>query len=576
MTVAKRMYLLMFVAILGLLSLAGLGQYQITRVYDITNFSNVNSVPRVTVLDEALAHFVQLNTLVWQHMANTDNAKMAAIEAKVVETHNALTVTLKKYEDGIINDPKDREMLGLDRAALTEYDTLAGNVLTLTLDGKHDEARDTLLAGDVVISKLESALREHRQYNVKLGVDSAIAAAGIKSSATVMSYVIAGAILLVVVLLGVYITRSITRPLIEAVKVAQTVAGGDLTSNIVVSSKDETGQLLQALKDMNDSLVKIVGEVRSDTDTIATATSQIAAGNLDLSSRTEQQASSLEETASSMEELTSTVKQNADNARQANQLAVSASEVAVKGGDVVARVVDTMGSINDSAKKIVDIIGVIDGIAFQTNILALNAAVEAARAGEQGRGFAVVATEVRNLAQRSAAAAKEIKSLIDDSVEKVAVGSRLVGQAGTTMAEIVSSVKLVTDIMGEVTAASQEQSAGIEQVNQAITQMDEVTQQNAALVEEAAGAAAALEDQASNLMRVVSVFKVNGMQAAAAPTAVQLRTVRTTPTPALSSKPQSAKPMAAPPRKLAPTTAPRKQLATAVAGSDSSGDWEEF
>ena len=576
MTVAKRMYLLMFVAILGLLSLAGLGQYQITRVYDITNFSNVNSVPRVTVLDEALAHFVQLNTLVWQHMANTDNAKMAAIEAKVVETHNALTVTLKKYEDGIINDPKDREMLGLDRAALTEYDTLAGNVLTLTLDGKHDEARDTLLAGDVVISKLESALREHRQYNVKLGVDSAIAAAGIKSSATVMSYVIAGAILLVVVLLGVYITRSITRPLIEAVKVAQTVAGGDLTSNIVVSSKDETGQLLQALKDMNESLVKIVGEVRSDTDTIATATSQIAAGNLDLSSRTEQQASSLEETASSMEELTSTVKQNADNARQANQLAVSASEVAVKGGDVVARVVDTMGSINDSAKKIVDIIGVIDGIAFQTNILALNAAVEAARAGEQGRGFAVVATEVRNLAQRSAAAAKEIKSLIDDSVEKVAVGSRLVGQAGTTMAEIVSSVKLVTDIMGEVTAASQEQSAGIEQVNQAITQMDEVTQQNAALVEEAAGAAAALEDQASNLMRVVSVFKVNGMQAAAAPTAVQLRTVRTTPTPALSSKPQSAKPMAAPPRKLAPTTAPRKQLATAVAGSDSSGDWEEF
>jgi methyl-accepting chemotaxis protein len=575
MTVAKRMYLLMFVAVLGLLSLAGLGQYQMSRVYDITNFSNVNSVPRVTVLDEALAHFVQLNTLVWQHMANTDNAKMAAIEAKVVETHNALTATLKKYEDGIINDPKDREMLGLDRAALTEYDTLAGNVLTLTLDGKHDEARDTLLAGDVVISKLESALREHRQYNVKLGVNSATAAAGIKSSATVMSYVIAGAILLVVILLGVYITRSITLPLNNAVKVAQTVASGDLTSTIVVTSQDETGQLLQALKDMNDSLVKIIGEVRSDTDTIATATSQIAAGNLDLSSRTEQQASSLEETASSMEELTSTVKQNADNARQANQLAVSASEVAIKGGDVVSRVVDTMGSINDSARKIVDIIGVIDGIAFQTNILALNAAVEAARAGEQGRGFAVVATEVRNLAQRSAAAAKEIKSLIDDSVEKVEVGSRLVGQAGTTMAEIVASVKLVTDIMGEVTAASQEQSAGIEQVNQAITQMDEVTQQNAALVEEAAGAAASLEDQAGNLMRVVSVFKVNGQQAAA-PTAVQLRTVRATPTPALPSKPQSAKPMAAPPRKLTPATAPRKQLATAAAGSDSSGDWEEF
>ncbi|MDM0110423.1 methyl-accepting chemotaxis protein [Variovorax sp. J22R24] len=304
------------------------------------------------------------------------------------------------------------------------------------------------------------------------------------------------------------LTVGIVRPLGQAVKVAETVAGGDLSSRIEVESRDESGQLLQALKNMNDSLAKVVGEVRTGTDTIATASSQIATGNQDLSSRTEEQASSLEQTAASMEELTSTVKQNADNARQANQLAVSASEVAVKGGSVVSQVVDTMGSINASSRKIVDIIGVIDGIAFQTNILALNAAVEAARAGEQGRGFAVVASEVRSLAQRSAAAAKEIKTLIGDSVEKVEEGSKQVAEAGKTMEEIVDSVKRVTDIMGEITAASQEQTSGIEQINQAITQMDQVTQQNAALVEEAAAAAASLQDQAGSLSQAVGVFRL--------------------------------------------------------------------
>jgi methyl-accepting chemotaxis protein len=329
-------------------------------------------------------------------------------------------------------------------------------------------------------------------------------------------------------LVGAFLIRAMTTPLKMAIDIARRIANGDLSIDIHIQTNNEFGQLLHALKDMNDSLFTIVTRVRSGTDAIATASSQIASGNLDLASRTEQQASSLEETASSMEELTSTVKQNGDNARQANQLAATASDVAVRGGAVVSQVVDTMGSINDSSKKIVDIIGVIDGIAFQTNILALNAAVEAARAGEQGRGFAVVATEVRSLAQRSASAAKEIKSLIGDSVEKVEIGSKLVNQAGSTMDEIVASVKRVTDIMGEITSASQEQVAGIEQINQAITEMDSVTQQNSALVEQASAAAEALHDQADSLAQVVSVFKLDG-----APQTAQTATV-TMPRPVTS------------------------------------------
>jgi methyl-accepting chemotaxis protein len=307
---------------------------------------------------------------------------------------------------------------------------------------------------------------------------------------------------------GIVVSRSIVRPLDRAVAVAKTVAAGDLRTQIEVTSNDETGQLLLALKEMNTSLKQIVSKVRSGAETIGVASHEIAQGNLDLSSRTEQQAGALEETASSMEELTSTVRQNADNARQASALAISACDVAIKGGDVVERAVTTMTAINESSKQIVDIIGVIDGIAFQTNILALNAAVEAARAGEQGRGFAVVASEVRGLAQRSATAAKEIKSLIGASVERVEAGSLLVNEAGATMTDIVASVKQVMQIMGEISTATAEQGAGIEQVNDAVTEMDSAIQQNAALVEEAAAAAAALREQTVALNELVSVFKL--------------------------------------------------------------------
>ena len=306
------------------------------------------------------------------------------------------------------------------------------------------------------------------------------------------------------------ISRSITRPINEAVKVATTVAGGDLTSQINPSGTDETADLLRALKAMNDSLITVVGEVRGNAESVATASAQIAQGNADLSQRTEEQASALEETSASMEQMGSSASQNADNARQANLLASNASNVAKQGGQVVGQVVQTMRDINESSRKISDIIGVIDGIAFQTNILALNAAVEAARAGEQGRGFAVVAGEVRNLAQRSAEAAKEIKGLIGASVERVEQGSALVDQAGATMHEIVSSIQRVSDIVGEISSASVEQSAGVGQVSEAISQMDQTTQQNAALVEESAAAAASLKSQANLLVQAVERFKLSG------------------------------------------------------------------
>ena len=391
-----------------------------------------------------------------------------------------------------------------------EFLKVGDQYLALINQGQKDEAIKLLEEQLCPVQRAyQASIREQVELQAQFTVGAGQRAES-QAGALQRDVLIAAALAIgIAIFLAITIIRSITRPLAQAVEAADRVASGDLSGQIVVQSKDETGHLLSALQRMQQSLVNTVSTVRQNAEGVASASAQIASGNNDLSARTEQQASALEETAASMEELGATVRQNADNARAANQLAVSASTVAVQGGDVVAEVVETMKGINASSNKIADIISVIDGIAFQTNILALNAAVEAARAGEQGRGFAVVAGEVRNLAGRSAEAAKEIKALITASVERVEQGTALVDKAGATMTEVVSAIRRVTDIMGEISAASSEQSQGVSQVGEAITQMDQATQQNAALVEQSAAAADSLKTQAGQLVDAVAVFRLS-------------------------------------------------------------------
>ena len=879
MSIAQRMNALIIVVVIGLLSLTGLAYYELNRVFDEANYANENSIPSVRTLSVASDEFQKLNGLIWQHMAQSDNAKMVAIETEVAKTHQALTDALKEYESKV-SDAKDKALLQADLDALAVYDDMGGNVLTQSLAGDKNGARESLLSGSAAINGIQEALHQHQQYNIKLGADSAALAVEHKGEAVSLSLLISLAIIVAVVAIGLYTKKTLFKQLgtepAELAELAGQFAQGNLSKQLVINRDDQTSvtasfatlqkalqklvadanvlsdaavegkldvradtnqhagdfrkiiegvnntldavitplnnaasyidqiakghipdkitdhyngdfntiknnlntcidsinalvsdanylaqsavvgdlnqrselsrhqgdfrkvmqgvnntldalitplnmtseylsklaqgnmpakitaeyqgeynhiknnlntcinsisslvedvngvvqnalagdlsnranadkhqgdyrkviegvnQTLDALinplnmasealghiskgnippnisaqyqgdfntikdslnvcidavnalvKDANmlaeaasdgrvtvradatqhqgdfrkiiegvnatlETIVKPILLVKEATESINTAAQEISTGNNHLSQRTEQQASSLEETAASMEELASTVKQNAENAKQANQLAIAASDVALKGGEVVGQVVTTMADINDSARKIEDIISVIDGIAFQTNILALNAAVEAARAGEQGRGFAVVAGEVRNLAQRSASAAKEIKELITDSVSKTTEGTAQVENAGKTMEEIVSSVKRVSDIIAEISAASNEQSTGINQVNQAVTSMDEVTQQNAALVEQAAAAAESLVEQANQLNDAVSVFKLGN----------ESRVERRAPNSPLRA-PKAAK--ANKPAKQAET----KPVVVAKTGTDD-GEWEEF
>ncbi len=552
--------LLVTLVIVGLDSMAAINAGLLTVVD-----SNNVKLDAVTDMRDAQRRvsIATANIVLLSDAAEMDVQRNAVVKAR--EEYAAASAILHD----MVKHAAGKDIMNRIDAARAQTVPLMDKAIALGLENKKAEAT-RLLTNDV------KAAADQWQAGLKDMLDRQEMLSKGEEAAAKQAYANARLLMLALGMLAIcfgavsawLVTRSITRPIEAAVRIAQTVALGDLTSRIEVRSTDETGKLLQALKDMNDSLIKIVGQVRSSTDTIATASSQIATGNLDLSSRTEQQASSLEETASSMEELTSTVKQNADNARQANQLAISASQVASQGGTVVAQVVETMGAINASSKKIVDIISVIDGIAFQTNILALNAAVEAARAGEQGRGFAVVASEVRTLAQRSAAAAKEIKTLIGDSVERVEVGSMLVDQAGSTMRAIVSGIQNVADIMAEITAASQEQTSGIDQINQAICQMDEVTQQNAALVEEAAAAAGSLEDQASKLAQVVSEFKIEAVHGAAIASLSEAKARRSVAPQAraIARQVQAA-------RRPATMGAQRQQAVNAPVSADA---WEEF
>lgn len=406
--------------------------------------------------------------------------------------------------------PDGKALLATSLQKRDTYVQICSRVLELTRNGKTDEANAlTFGEGYSALHAFAGSLRAQIVFQEKRFDAKNSEADVLFNNRRYVVFYLTIIIALVSLSAAIFITRSIVRPLAQAVDVARTVSAGDLTSRIEVRGKDETAQLMQALYEMNTSLLTIVTQVRSGSQEIAVASSEIASGNLELSSRTEQQASALEETASSMEEIASTVKQNSDNAQLANELATTASDIARNGGKVVARVVDTMTDIDADSREIVNIISVIDGIAFQTNILALNAAVEAARAGEQGRGFAVVATEVRSLAQRSSLAAKEIKELIENSVKKINAGLMFASDAGITMNQVVESVQRVNNIVSEISNAGREQEAGISQINLAISEMDSVTQQNAALVEEAASAAASLQEQATNQSQMVSVFKLH-------------------------------------------------------------------
>jgi len=543
---------------------------------------------RAFMADEWLASTnLNINRMMALAKSRNDAEVDAHFKPLIAQTTQRINELQKNLEEAIDSD-QGKALLKDIAARRTEYIAVRKTFFDTLKAGDLDTANQQLQS--VLMPAAErytSTMGELQKLQHQL-VDNAVATSDTEIQTEIMLLVgLAALAVLMGLVVSWRITRSVTAPVHEAVSIAQAVAAGDLSREVHTLRTDELGDLLKALGAMKASLVNTVGQVRSAADSINTASAEIASGNQDLSARTEQAASNLEETAASMEELTSTVRQSADAARQANQLAASASEIAVRGGQVVGQVVTTMDEINHSSKKISDIIGVIDGIAFQTNILALNAAVEAARAGEQGRGFAVVAGEVRNLAQRSAEAAKEIKGLISTSVDKVETGSRLVADAGQTMSEIVGSVQRVSDIIGEITAAAGEQSDGIGQVNTAVNQLDQMTQQNAALVEQSAAAAESLKDQAARLSQVIAIFRIQGSAVASAPntytSVTPIHRAPAKPKPLAKAAVAMAKPAAPRIAKPAPhagelkrpqPAASKPAQSTAPAGAE--GDWESF
>jgi methyl-accepting chemotaxis protein len=569
LTIATRLKATLGLLAVLLMGLAGLALWQMSLMRASTQEITGNWMPSVELVNKLDADASDLRIAEYAHVLNHDEKEMATIEKEIAATRANFDANHAAYVK-LISSDEERRLHADFEAEWKQYLALHERLIATSRKNETEQARALMdKDGKQSFDRVSAALVKLAKLNHDGGMAETAASQSVYNTARTSLLACAGAGLLLAVIAAAWLVRAITGPLGQALAVARRVAGGDLSGRIDAGGQDEAGQLLRALADMQANLGQVVANVRQNAESVATASAQIAQGNQDLSSRTEEQASALQQTSATMSELGTAVRHNTDSATQANQLAQGASAVAAQGGEVVGKVVATMQGINESSRRIGDIIGTIDGIAFQTNILALNAAVEAARAGEQGRGFAVVASEVRSLAQRSAEAAKEIKSLIGRSVEQVEHGTVLVDQAGKTMGEIVGAIQRVSDIVGEISSASAEQSAGVQQVGQAIGQMDQATQQNAALVEESAAAAESLRAQARQLVDVVSVFRLSAHEA---------------PSLRASPAPQAALPAAPAPRSEAPRPAPAARSAApapaaataATTATTADDDWTSF
>ena len=575
MTISKRLILTLTIALLALILVGGFGLRQLSAAQQRFDEVQTDIIPSIKTLYTAKSSLETLRRLNLRHVLAADAGAKTAVEQEMAEADKTFDQQMAIYERSDISDDTDRKMLDADKANMTAFRTSRDNFVAKSRSGDQDGARALLVAGgveDLAGKTLGTGIDNHIAYNDTLS--HAIRATN-DSDYTQAFWLLVTTIIAVLIVaggLGVHLYQLVTKGLSHVQRTLQHVSESlDLTTTAKIDRMDEIGLTASAFNTLMSRVAEVIGEVRLSSGSVSVASRQIAAGNVDLSARTEEQAASLEQTAASMEELTSTVKQNTDNARQASALAVTASDISDRGNSVVERMVQTMGEITASSSKIAEITTLIEGIAFQTNILALNAAVEAARAGEQGRGFAVVAAEVRTLAQRSSAAAKEIKDVIEKSVGTIQEGSSQAAEVGQTTGEARQAVRRVADIIGEIAAASEEQSRGIEQVNLAVNQMDEVTQQNAALVEEAAAAAQSLEEQAMKMNEMVSVFTVARPKAQASAVVASGH---------VAKKPEMKRPAVARSAATAPASGPRREprvaapVVTASAGG--AGDWETF